>query len=140
MASSHVVTDGQRNGLLTLLPHKTLSQRDLRTTPADALVATVLCLDVDEVFDEAIRLISQFEPNAAEEFERVLWKVETHLGVNIEDDILSSLDDVWVAYLPDGDLLTSRLGSAAAVRVKDAQRLQMSIDKLVALAQANTRN
>jgi hypothetical protein len=134
---SRLVTDGQRNGLLAFLPHKSLSRRDLHTIPHDAMAAFAVRLDAAEVWEEAVRMIGTFEPRAIEKMDRGLWEAEQALGLNPKDDIVKALGDVWIAYLPAGDLMTSWINSAAAVRVKDADRLKASIDKLVALAQAN---
>ncbi|MCG8451342.1 MAG: DUF1559 domain-containing protein [Pirellulales bacterium] len=137
VTKSHLVTDGERRGLLAFLPYKPLSERDLRTIPHDAMVAMAVRLDGSEVWDEVIRLVGEFEPRAAEQVERGLWSAEKELGVNLKDDVLDALGDVWIAYLPAGDLMTSWLGGAAAVRVKDAEQLKASLDRLIAVAQAN---
>ena len=134
VAKSHLVTDGQRRGLL--LPYKPLSKRDLRTIPREAMVGFAVRTDIDELWDDVVRLIGDYEPRAVERVERALWEAETELGVHLKDDLLSALGDVWIAYLPAGDLMTSWLGSAAAVRVKDAEQLRTSIDKLVAVVQS----
>ena len=60
-----------------------------------------------------------------------MWEVESHIGVNIREDILAALGDVWVAYLPGGDLMSSWLNSAAAVKVKDASKLRTAIGKVM---------
>jgi len=132
---SHLVTDGQRDGLLSLLPYKPLSKRDLRAIPHDAMLAAAKRVDLTEVWDNILRLVEAFDPSATEKIDRGLWKIETLLGVNLKDDVLDSLDDTWIAYLPAGDLMTSWIGSAVAVRVKDAERLQTALQKLVAVAE-----
>ncbi|QDT01167.1 DUF1559 family PulG-like putative transporter [Adhaeretor mobilis] len=131
----HVKTDGQRKGLLGLIPYKPLSKRDLQAIPKNPLLAVAKRVDVDEVIDVALRIASDFEPRAKEQFEQGLWQVESQTGVNLRNDIIKNLDDVWIAYLPGGDLMSSWLGSAVAVKVKDRARLSEAIDKIVALAQ-----
>lgn len=130
----HLQTDGQRTGVLGLMPYKPLSKRDLRAIPIDPLLAVAKRVDVDEVIDTALRIVSKFEPRAREQFDQGLWQVESQTGVNLRDDILKNLDDVWIGYLPGGDLMSSWLGSAVAVKVKDQAKLSQSIDKLMQLA------
>ncbi|MEQ8838044.1 MAG: DUF1559 domain-containing protein, partial [Lacipirellulaceae bacterium] len=132
----HLKTDGQRTGVLGLMPYKPLSKRDLQAIPIDPLLAVAKRIDVDEVIETALRIVSDFEPRAREQFDQGLWQVESQTGVNLRDDILKSLDDVWIAYLPGGDLMSSWLGSALAVKVKDQSKLSQSIDKLMQLAKA----
>ena len=137
VALSQLVTDGRRRGLLSLLPYKELSDNDLKMIPHDVLVAGAVRVDLSETWKNIVRLVEEFEPKAAEKMERVLWEAETELGINIEDDLLGSLDDVWTAYVPTGDLMSSWHGSAIACKVKDAERLRMALEKLVAVVQAN---
>jgi hypothetical protein len=128
---AHIVTDGNRPGILGFLPHKPLEAADLAPIPKDALLAFAVNIDVGETFDNVVKLVSQFEPKAQEESDRAMWEIENHLGVNVREDVLSSLDDTWAVYLPAGDLMVSWLQSAAAVRVKDADQLRKAIDKIV---------
>ena len=132
--TAHLVTDGQRRGLLALLPHKPLGKRDLQLIPNDALMALAARVDAKEVFEEILRIAGQMDRRARDEVEEGLWQAETRLGVNVKEDILGSLDDVWVAFLPGGDAFTSWTSAAAAVRVKDAERLRGAISKLTDLA------
>lgn len=133
---AHFATDGSRRGVLSLLPYKPLSKRDLRTIPKDPLTAVACRLDPAELFDAAMRLASEFDPDAESEVEDALWNLETQLGVNVRGDLVGALDDVWIAYLPGGDLMSSWVGAAAAVKVKDRQTLEDSVAKLVAEARS----
>ncbi len=137
VTQSHLVTDGRRDGLLALLPYKPLSKRDLRTIPHDAMLAAAKRVDLTEVWDTVFRLVEDFDPDTVKKMEDGLRQIETQLGVHIKDDIIRSLDDTSIAYLPAGDLMTSWLGAAAAIKVKDADRLRTALEKLVAVAQDN---
>lgn len=131
----HIVTDGERPGLLGMLPHKPLEAADLQVIPKDSLLAVATRLDAGELWDNAIKLAADFEPRAEEEIDRALWEVENELGVNIREDIVDALGEAWVVYLPGGDLMTSWLNSAAAVRVTEADRLRGAVEKLVEVAE-----
>ena len=137
LTQSHLVTNGKREGIFSLLPHKPLSSRDLQMIPRDAMLAMAVRADVEEVIEDALRLAEEFEPRASEEFEEGLWRAESELGVNLKRDILGSLGDVWIGYLPAGDLMSSWMGAAAAVKVKDPRQLSDAVEKLVDLAKAN---
>ena len=133
---AHIVTDGERPGLLGLLPYKPLDTSDLQPIPKDALFAIAKCVDAAEVWDRAVNIAGELEPRAKEKLEKAMWEIETKLGVNVRDDILASLDDAWVAYVPGGELMLSWLNATAAVRVKDADTLAAAVEKLVDAAQA----
>jgi hypothetical protein len=133
---AHIVTDGSRPGLLGLLPYKPLEKGDLLPIPKDALLGLAASVDAAELWDHGVKIASDIEPRAKDEVEKALWEIETKLGVNVREDILGSLGDAWVAYLPSGELMISWLNSAAAVRVKDADALSKAVEKLVDRAQA----
>jgi hypothetical protein len=133
---AHIQTDGSRPGLLAFLPHDPLSADDLTLVPKDALVAGAVRLNLGEVVDQAVALASQFNPRMKEDFERHMWEVETNLGVNPREDVVGSLGETWVVYLPGGDLMSSWLNAAAAVRVKDPAKLRSAVAKLVDVAKS----
>lgn len=139
VSTAHLATDGQRSGLLAFLPHEPLSKRDLSLAPKDALIAVAKRLDPGDLWDDALDLVSQFEPRAEVEMEQALDQIETHLGVNVRRDIVDSLDDVWVAYLPSGNVMFSWSNAAVAVKVKDRATLDRAITKLCAAARAQMR-
>lgn len=136
VTASHLVTDGQRRGLLSLIPHKPISKRDLRVIPDDAMLAFAVRCDAKDFFEDVMRLIEEFDPQASNRLEEGMRQAESETGVHFKNDFLSTLGDAWIAYLPAGDLMTSWLGSAAAVRVKDSKALENSINTFVAEIQA----
>lgn len=132
----HIVTDGERPGLLGLLPYEPLERSDLQPIPKDALFALAMSINAREMWDHGVELGRQLEPQAKDDAEKAMWELETELGVNVRDDILGSLDDAWTFHVPGGELMLSWLNTTAAVRVKDADRLGQAIEKLVDAAQA----
>ncbi|MAT71307.1 MAG: hypothetical protein CMJ58_17485 [Planctomycetaceae bacterium] len=136
---AHIATDGQRRGLLAFLPHEPLSKRDLSCIPRDALVAGAVRLDPSEVWDNAVDLARQFDPRAEDEFDDALRQIAAQLGIDVRRDVVNALDDVWVAYLPGGDLMSSWLNGAVAVKVKDQAALERAITKLTAIARMQMR-
>ncbi len=131
----HLKTDGRRRGVLSLLPYKELSDNDLEMIPRDVMAAGAVRLDISETWGNVLRLVEEFDPGDAKRMERDLRRAEKELDVDIEDDLIGSLGDVWTAYVPAGDLMTSWHGSVIACKVKDADRLRTSIKKLVAFAE-----
>lgn len=133
---AHIVTDGERAGLLGLLPYKPLEAAGLQPIPKDALFAVAKCVNAVAAWDHAVALATELEPKVKEKLEKTMWEIETHLGVNVRDDILASLGDVWTVHLPGGELMLSWLNATLTVQVKDADKLGKAIEKLVDVAQA----
>jgi hypothetical protein len=133
---AHVVTDGTRPGLLSLAAHEPLEESDLQVIPNDALLAGAVRIDPAELWDNVVKLVVAFHPEAQEKIDKGLWEAETHLGVNIREDLVEPLGDVSVAYLPGGDLFTSWFNSAAAVRVDEGSKLRAGVEKIVEKAKA----
>nr|MBA3483446.1 DUF1559 domain-containing protein [Pirellulales bacterium] len=133
---AHIVTDGERAGLLGLLPYKPLEVAALQPIPKDALFAVAKCVNAVAAWDHAVDLATKLEPKAKEKLEKAMWEIETHLGVNVRDDILASLGNVWTIHLPGGELMLSWLNATLTVQVKDADKLGKAIEKLVDVAQA----
>jgi hypothetical protein len=132
----HIVTDGERRGLLGLLPHRPLEAGDLQPIPKDALFAVAATVDLAEVWDHALDLATSVEPRAKEDVARALWEAQSHLGVDLREDLVGSLDDAVVVYVPGGELMVSWLNATVALRVKDRDQLSQAVEKLVDAAKA----
>ncbi|MBA3480720.1 MAG: hypothetical protein H0T51_02795 [Pirellulales bacterium] len=133
---AHIVTDGERAGLLGLLPYKPLEAANFQPIPKDALFAVAKRADLAEVWDRAVKMATELQPKAKEHLEKTMWEIESHLGVNVRDDVFASLGDVWTLHLPGGELMLSWLNATLTVQVKDADKLGNAIEKLVDVAQA----
>jgi hypothetical protein len=131
---THLVTDGQRPGLLAFIPHEPLTAEDLTPIPKDAMVAVAARFNPTEALEHALDLATQFEPSARDDFNREMQMGQAEVGVDLPKEIVGSIGDAWVAYLPAGDLMMSWTSAAAAVRVKDAATLRTAVAKIVAKA------
>jgi hypothetical protein len=125
-----IAIDGPPRGIFALLPHHPLAASDLQVVPQDATVALALRLDPRQTLDRVVDLVVSFDPRARQEFADGLWKAESELGIDIKSDLLATLDDKLVLYMPSGEVLTSWTGTAAALKIKDRRRLERTIDKL----------
>ena len=131
-----IAIDGPPQGVFALLPHEPLSGGDLARIPHGALFAAAVRMDAAETLDQVNQLIAKFQPDAREQFEEALWQAETELGVNLRTDLLNALDDVWLLYVPKGDVLTSWVSATAVVKVKDPTKLEETLGRLTERAAA----
>ena len=89
------------------------------------------------VLETVLRIAGKIEPQAPEEFNANLKQTRSSkLGVDLRQDVLASLGDVWCVYnSPDeGGLILT--GLTGVVRVKDYDRLSAAQAKLLAAAKA----
>ncbi|MEM8945133.1 MAG: DUF1559 domain-containing protein [Planctomycetota bacterium] len=128
--------EGQRQGLLAFILDRQLSDNDLRLIPKRVMIAAAVRFDLADAWKNMLRLGEEFDPRGVEMVETNVDLVEEKLGFHLEDDLIGSLDDVWTAYMPEGDLMSAWVGSALAVKVKDAPRLRVAIEALVNNARA----
>lgn len=136
---THVAFDGPPRGIFKALAGKPLTAKDLATIPADSQVASAVRLDAGRLFDAIMAITQEIEPDPAKRNAAELAEVNRKLGVNLRQDLLGALGDVWTAYSSPGEGVMFPFGLTAAVSVRDAARLRAAQDKLLAVvAQATT--
>ncbi len=126
-----VAVDGPPTGILAMLPHEPLSKRDVQAIPHDALAAFAVRIDVDELIEQIVELVSKFDENARDKFDDAMWEAEREIGIHPRDDIARNLGDVFAVFIPAGDLMTAWLGSTAIIKVRDADELKDALETLV---------
>ncbi len=135
MASkSFVATKGVPAGILRLLEGAPLAETDLAPIPLDATIAGAFRLNLETVYNEFLTSLSTIDPRARDEFLREVPRgLEQELGLSLTDDILRPLGDVWCVWSApsEGGLLFT--GLTLAVTVKDRERFQRTLDKIVDL-------
>ena len=135
VSEAHLVTEG-RPGLLGLLPYKPLAEDDLQVIPKESLLAFAFRINASEAWERYVEIARNMQPGVDEEIQRDMARIEQQIGVDIRRDLIDALDEAWVAYLPSGDLMTSWMSAAAAVRVKDSARLSEGVAKIVRAVKA----
>ncbi len=128
--------DGEPQGLLALARTNPLVPDDLAAIPADATIALAARVDADAVFDTVLSVIEKVEPRASEEVTRELGQMQQALGINLRDDVLSSLGDAWCVYNSPGEGGLVITGLTAVVPVENHTRLLRVHERLLATARA----
>jgi hypothetical protein len=124
---------GPRKGLLTLLNGKPFRLADVPALPPDVVSWSMTNLSPGTAWDvflkgyeDVARLTS---PQAAEELKAGIQKLNETLGFDLRTDLLGQLGDRFVTYnTPSDGPLT--LGTTVLFRVRDAEKLQASLDQL----------
>lgn len=132
MAFAHVT--GALRGLLKLWDQKTLTDDDLKIVPKDAYWAAVGNLDLAGMWTETRRVIGELAPDALPMVDGALAAGKEILGFSITDDLLPAFGDSWALFdAPDhgGILLT---GTVLVAEVRDAEKLQSVLTRLVQMA------
>jgi hypothetical protein len=126
--------DGEPAGAMHILSGKPLTAADLAPIPHDATFAVAARYDLDDVLVTALKIAGQIEPRSADEAAGAIQHVEQAIGVNIKDDLLKSLGDVWCFYSSpsEGGFLVT--GFTGVAQVRDRDRLATTLEKLVTMA------
>ncbi len=133
VARTLVAIDGEPQGIFQLAAAKPLAGADLSAIPRDATLAAAGRLDAVAALDLLLAQIEKVDPSAREDFKRGIGAMEKELGIDLKEDLLKPLGDVWCAYNSpaEGGLLVT--GLTGVVRVKDHDRLELTLVNLVGL-------
>ena len=112
-----------RQGVLRLLDVAPLTPADLAPIPGDAIVAVAARLDSRKLLETLLGAIREVQPEAGAAIETQLDTWRARLGVDVREDLLGSLGDVWRFYTSprEGGFWT---GWTLSVSVRDAARLK----------------
>ena len=125
---------GPRKGLLTLLNGKPFTLADVPPLPPDAISWSMTNFDTGDFYDTALKAAEDVAAVAAPEQVPAIAgyaKVaDEALGVDLRKDLLDSLGDKVVFYNSPSEGPLS-LGQTVMVKVKDAKKLQESLDQSV---------
>jgi hypothetical protein len=130
-----VAIDGQPQGIFRLGDGKPLAAADLSPIPRDATIAFAGRLDANAALELLLEQIAKVEPNARTAVAQGIGEMQMQLGIDLKQDVLKPLGDVWCVYNSPGEGGLLVTGLTGVVRVKDHARLQATLDKLVKLFQ-----
>ena len=123
--------------MLNLCPDKPLTIDSFRRVPANATHATVVRLDLDHVFEQALKMIEQVHPNEKQQIEAQLAQLEPQLGFSLKTDLLAALGDEWTIYSSGTEApLPIIPGLVLTTNVRDHAKLSKAHETLVMLAKA----
>jgi len=132
VARTLIATDGQPQGVFHLAAAKPLSAADLSPIPRDATIAAAGRLDANAALELLLAQIEKIDPAARANVTQGMGKIAKELGIDVQQDLLKPLGDVWCVYNSpaEGGLLVT--GLTGVVQVRDHDRLQATLDKLTA--------
>ena len=131
-----LAVEGEGRGVLSWIDSEPLRSDDLKIIDHDAPVALLFKLNPSAAFDLFLQVMGQFDPDAPEEISEELADVEQQFGVKLREDVLNSLGDTWRIFAPPG-LVGPINGWTAAIQVRDQQRMEQVLEKLLAIANAS---
>ncbi len=134
---------GDRKGLLRLAAApENFELSALPPFPPDATSVTAMHLDLgalyDVVRDAVVVVADAVVPEESKQLKDAIQLIEGGLGINWRKDLLGSLGSTLVFYNAPSEGPFS-LGTAALVKVKDAKKLQETIDALVKRIASETK-
>lgn len=132
---SLLATDENATGLWGAVEGKPLTAVDLNVIPADSTLAAAVRLDAHRVYHQVLRVIGEIEPRAVEQAVRAQKQAEAELGIRFSEDLLQGLGDTWCAYTSPSDGALVYSGATLVVTVRDREKLDRTLTKLMAFWQ-----
>jgi hypothetical protein len=125
---------GPRKGLLRLAGGKAFKLGDVPPMPPDNTGWSMMNLDLAVVYDEALKAVEGVmglvAPDQLPKVKQFIDAADAALGVNLRNDLVGSLGDQFATYTsPSEGVLT--LGQTYLFKVKDAKKLQETLDQVV---------
>jgi len=128
-----IATQGEPQGIFTLLPTKPLTLDDLKTVPRDATFSTIMRLDLADFVLGVVDIASKIDPSAGAQFDQGMQMAQQQLGLNVMDDVLKPLGDSWTfSAFPDAGSMPGT-GLVATVSLDDRAKFSQSHDQLLAM-------
>ncbi len=121
-------------GIFKIVSDKPLTAEDLAPLPHDATIAAAARFDVDRAWEMSLDILEKLDPATSGRFRTALESAQNGLELNLRDDLLKPLGDVWCVYNSPGEGGLVLTGLTAVVRVKDAQRLAKGHAQLLRVA------
>jgi hypothetical protein len=122
--------DEDAGGLLALAEAQPLAKTDVALIPKTADFAFIGRVDADEVYRKAFDLAKSIDENSVEDWSEGEAILKQQIGLDIREDLLAALGDVWTIYnspLEGGSLLT---GACAAVSIRDRAKAEQALQRI----------
>jgi hypothetical protein len=125
---------GPRKGLLQLASSKAFKLADLPAMPPDVTSFSATNFDWAILYDTgektAENVLRVVAPEHVSKVKEIIKQAEEAVGVSIRNDLLGALDPLTMQYTSPGESILS-FGQVTLVKVKDAKKLQASLDQAV---------
>jgi len=125
---------GPRKGLLTLLNGKPFTLADVPPLPPDVISWSMTNFDSSGVYDTGLKAAEDVaaiaDPESVPSIKAFAKAADEALGVELRKDLLDALGDKVAMYTSPSEGPLS-LGQTLLVKVKDAKKLQDSLDQAV---------
>jgi hypothetical protein len=125
---------GPRKGVLALLNGKPFKLEDVPPLPPDVVGWSMTNFEpaaaYDVGFQAAENVVAATAPDEVNQVKGVPQMINNALGIDLRKDLLESLGDKVVLYTSPGEGPLS-LGQTVMFKVKDAKKLQESLDQAV---------
>lgn len=125
--------EGERRGVLKLWDQQPLTRDDLALLPASAHWGTMTNLDLAAFWQEMLRVIEQFDPDAAAQVQAAADMSRAFVGFSITDDFLPAFGDTWVLFDAPAHGGMLGLGAVLVADAVDESKINAAMLRLVEL-------
>jgi hypothetical protein len=119
-----------KEGVVKFFSDQGLTADDLTRIPQDVVNCGVMRLDPSVVFDNALEIVGNIDPQAAAALQQSLTQVSRMIQADIRKQILAGFGDRWVAYTTGQQVSMLAPDMLVAVDVRDASAVQRVLNIL----------
>jgi hypothetical protein len=136
ISRSSIAIEPGAKGIFAALADRPLAPADLAPIPRDATFAVAARLDADRIWNTILAAVGRIDPRVAAEIDRELGEMQNALDLELREDVLKPLGDVWCLYNSPGDGGFLVTGLTLVVKVNDPARLGKTHERLLARIKA----
>ena len=128
-----LVVEGERKGVLAMLPAKPLALDDLKVVPRNATFALAARFNFADTYKKSLELFGSIEPRERQRMDMQLAAIENRFGVKLLDDVLQPLGDSWAVFSSPGSNVMT--GVVLTGTLSDGAKFAQTHDKLLKVAE-----
>jgi prepilin-type processing-associated H-X9-DG protein len=129
-----------RRGILAMLDGPGFDRKTLPPVPAGLDGFTVAALSPGQVYDKALAILRQIDPNNAQQAEAMIGQLGQQLGVDLRKDVLGALGPKWSMYASGNPGAATPMQVVAMTELSNPTRFAPALGKVLDLANAQLRS
>lgn len=132
--------DGPKRGLLALGDHETITFDQLPPLPADTTTFAAGSFSLSKFYDDLLAMVRAAAklgpPEIAQQIEQGIEAAPQIIGFDPKKDLFDTLGNVTTFYMDSSQDFFGFGGVAIVTEVKDAEKLQRTLDHMLLMAEA----
>lgn len=132
--------EGEKRGLLALGDHETFTLDQLPPLPADTTTFAAASFSLSKFYDDVLTIVRDAAklgpPEIAQQIEQGVEAAPQIIGFDPKTDLFDTLGNITTFYMDSSQDFFGFGGIAVVTEVKDAEKLQRTLDHVLLMAEA----